>query len=162
MAGKSRRARKHLAMKVIAFDPYIAESRFQSLRVRQAETLDALLDVADVITVHTPLTDETRGMIGRRELARVSPQAIVVNMARGGIVDEEAIAEALRAGTVRAAAIDAFSAEPVPPIRRCVPIPDSISRRTWALRRLKRNVMLLLMRVPPCAMSCSTVSLAVR
>ena len=100
-------------MTVVAYDPYVAESRFHSLRVRRAETLDLLLDEADVVTMHTPLTDETRGMIGRRELARVSPHTIVVNMARGGIIDEGAVVDALRAGTLRAAAIDAFTDEPL-------------------------------------------------
>jgi len=100
-------------MTVVAYDPYVAESRFQSLRVRRADTLDALLDEATIITVHTPLTDETRGMIGRREIARVSPNAILVNMARGGIIDQEAIADAAAAGNIRAAAIDAFVAEPL-------------------------------------------------
>ncbi|HEY4955522.1 MAG TPA: phosphoglycerate dehydrogenase [Gemmatimonadaceae bacterium] len=100
-------------MTLVAYDPYITESRFQSLRVRRAESLDELLDDADIVTVHTPLTDETRGMIGRRELARLSPSAIVVNMARGGIVDEEALAEALNARKLAAAAVDAFVKEPV-------------------------------------------------
>lgn len=99
-------------MRLIAYDPYIAESRFQSLRVHHATTLDELLDESDIVTVHTPLTDETRGMIGRRELARLSPSAIVVNMARGGIVDEEALHEALVAGKLSAAAVDAFVKEP--------------------------------------------------
>jgi D-3-phosphoglycerate dehydrogenase len=102
-------------MSLVAYDPYIAESRFQSLRVRRAESLDELLDDADIVTVHTPLTDETRGMIGRRELGRLSPSAIVVNMARGGIVDEDALAEALSAGKLAAAAVDAFVKEPVGP-----------------------------------------------
>lgn len=101
-------------MTVVAYDPYVAEPRFQSLRVERAATLDDLLGEADIVTVHTPLTSETRGMIGQRELARLSPQAIVVNMARGGIVDEEALAAALRGGSLRAAAVDAFGTEPLP------------------------------------------------
>jgi D-3-phosphoglycerate dehydrogenase len=100
-------------MTAVAYDPYIAEGRFQALRVRQSHTLDALLDEADIVTVHTPLTEETRGMIGRRELAHLTPHAIVVNMARGGIVEEDAVLEALRSGALRAAAIDAFTAEPL-------------------------------------------------
>jgi D-3-phosphoglycerate dehydrogenase len=102
-------------MSLVGYDPYVAESRFQSLRVHRAESLDKLLDESDIVTVHTPLTDETLGMIGRRELARLSPSAIVVNMARGGIVDEDALAEALAAGKLAAAAVDAFGKEPVGP-----------------------------------------------
>jgi D-3-phosphoglycerate dehydrogenase len=100
-------------MSVVGYDPYIAESRFQSLHVHRAASLDDLLDASDIVTVHTPLTDETRGMIGRRELARLSPSAIVVNMARGGIVDEDALAESLAAGKLAGAAVDAFVKEPI-------------------------------------------------
>jgi D-3-phosphoglycerate dehydrogenase / 2-oxoglutarate reductase len=100
-------------MSLVGYDPYIAESRFQSLRVHRCSSLDELLDASDIVTVHTPLTDETRGMIGRRELARLSPSATVVNMARGGIVDEDALAEAIGAGKLAAAAVDAFVKEPV-------------------------------------------------
>jgi len=100
-------------MKIVAYDPYVAESRFQSLRVQRAANLEDVLSVADILTVHTPLTDETRGMIGRRQLALLSGTAIVVNMARGGIVNEAAIADALLSGNLRAAALDAFSAEPL-------------------------------------------------
>jgi D-3-phosphoglycerate dehydrogenase len=108
-------------MSLVAYDPYVAESRFQSLRVTRAVSLDELLDEADIVTVHTPLTEETRGMISRRELARLSPSAIVVNMARGGIVDEEALVEALEGGKLAAAAVDAFVKEPLSsdhPLRR--------------------------------------------
>ncbi|HEV2643444.1 MAG TPA: hydroxyacid dehydrogenase, partial [Candidatus Elarobacter sp.] len=102
-------------MHVVAFDPYVTDARFQSLRVHRATSLDDVLADADIVTVHTPLTAETRGMIGRRELSRVSPNAIVVNMARGGIVDEEALVDALRGGRLRAAALDAFTKEPLAP-----------------------------------------------
>ena len=100
-------------MNLVAYDPYIVESRFQALRVQRVADLGELLALADVLTVHTPLTDETRGMIGRRQLAVLSPNAIVVNMARGGIIDEVALTEALRAGQLRAAALDAFTKEPL-------------------------------------------------
>ena len=97
---------------VVAFDPYVGDARFQALRVRRAATLDELLEACDVLTVHTPLTDETRGMIGRRELARLGQGALVVNMARGGIVDESALLAALQQGGLRGAVLDVFAAEP--------------------------------------------------
>jgi D-3-phosphoglycerate dehydrogenase len=100
-------------MEVIAFDPYVADARFTVLRVRRAVTLDALLEEADILTVHTPLTDETTGMIGRRELARLRPGSVVANLARGGIVEEAALAAALESGQLGGAAVDAFSAEPL-------------------------------------------------
>lgn len=83
-----------LRMRVIAFDPYVPDSKFGRLDVERAATLDELLDRADFLTVHTPLTDETRGMIGARELARLHKDAVVVNAARGGIIDEAEIGRA--------------------------------------------------------------------
>jgi len=100
-------------MQVIAFDPYVADARFASLRVQRAPTLEALLDEVDVVTVHTPLTDETTGLIGRRELARLRPGAIVANLARGGIVDDAALTAALESGHVKGAALDVYVAEPL-------------------------------------------------
>ncbi len=75
-------------------------------------TLDDLLARADVLTLHVPLTRGTRGLIGARELARLKPDAVVVNTARGGVVDERALHEALAAGRLRGAALDVFASEP--------------------------------------------------
>ena len=100
-------------MELVGYDPYVGDERFRGLRVTRLPSLDALLDAADVVTIHTPLNDETRGMIGRRELARLSPGAVVANLARGGIVDEAALAAALRAGQLRGAVVDVFAREPL-------------------------------------------------
>ncbi|HEX5830616.1 MAG TPA: phosphoglycerate dehydrogenase [Gemmatimonadaceae bacterium] len=100
-------------MPLVGYDPYVPDERFRTLRVRRAESLDELLADVDVVTVHTPLTDETRGMLGRRELARLKPGAVVANLARGGIVDEEALAAALRTGALRGAVLDVFVREPL-------------------------------------------------
>ncbi len=100
-------------MQVIAFDPYVADTRFATLRVQRAATLDALLDEADVLTVHTPLTDETKGLIGRSEIARLRAGAIVANLARGGIVDDAALTAALESGHLRGAALDVYVTEPM-------------------------------------------------
>lgn len=75
--------------------------------------LDTLLAQADVVSLHCPLTPDTRGLIGRRELSAMKPSAVLVNTARGGIVDEDALAEALEQGTIRGAAVDVFAVEPV-------------------------------------------------
>jgi D-3-phosphoglycerate dehydrogenase / 2-oxoglutarate reductase len=109
-------ARRALAfeMEVAAFDPYVADARFQGLRVRRAGSLGELLADSEVLTVHVPLTDETRAMIGRRELARLRTAAIVVNLARGGIVDEDALLDALRDGRLGGAVLDVFTHEPLP------------------------------------------------
>ncbi len=100
-------------MAVVAYDPYVAAERFAALRVRRAATLEALLGEADVLTVHTPLTDETRGMVGAEELAHLPPGAVVVNMARGGIVDDEALLVALESGRLGGAVLDVYVNEPL-------------------------------------------------
>ncbi|HET9683133.1 MAG TPA: hydroxyacid dehydrogenase, partial [Gemmatimonadaceae bacterium] len=102
-------------MEVAGYDPYVSDERFRSLRVRRLPTLEEGLDEADFLTVHTPLTEETDGMIGRRELARLKAGAIVINMARGGIVEEGALVAALESGQLRGAIVDAFTKEPLAP-----------------------------------------------
>jgi D-3-phosphoglycerate dehydrogenase len=98
-------------MTVIAYDPYITESAFEKVGAEQV-SLDELLARADVITVHTPMSDETRGMIGPREFEKMKDGAIVLNIARGGIYDETALANALNSGKVGGAAIDVYVDEP--------------------------------------------------
>ncbi|MEP6618290.1 MAG: phosphoglycerate dehydrogenase [bacterium] len=100
-------------MDVAGYDPYVGDERFRALKIKRLATLDEGLDAADVITVHTPLTEETEGMIGRRELARLKSGAIAVNMARGGIIEETALVHALESGQLRGAIVDAFTKEPL-------------------------------------------------
>jgi D-3-phosphoglycerate dehydrogenase len=103
-----------LRMKVIAFDPFITPEAAARLRV-ELVTLPELFARADFITLHTPLTPETRGMINRDNIARMKRGVRIVNCARGGIVDEEALAAAIREGHVAGAALDVLSQEPPPP-----------------------------------------------
>lgn len=100
-------------MNVIAYDPYIAQSRFEALRVQEIKSLESLLEQSNILTLHTPLTEETTGMIGKRELGRLPQQALVVNMARGGIVDEKALLDALNNRHLSGAVIDAYEKEPL-------------------------------------------------
>jgi D-3-phosphoglycerate dehydrogenase len=102
-------------MNVVAYDPYIPRSRFETLRVSDAGSLDSLLEQSNIVTVHTPLNDETTAMIGKRELARMPQRSVIVNMARGGIVDEEALLEALQSRQLMGAVVDAYEKEPLSP-----------------------------------------------
>jgi D-3-phosphoglycerate dehydrogenase len=98
-------------MRVVAYDPYVQAGRAAQLGVRLVG-LDELLDSSDFISVHLPKTSETVGLIGVEQLARCRPSAIVVNAARGGIVDEDALYAALKEGRLAGAAVDVFASEP--------------------------------------------------
>lgn len=106
---------KGLRMHVIAYDPYVPATKFERLDVQRADTLDDLLRRVDFLTVHTPLTEETSGMISARELALLKTDAIVVNAARGGIVEEAALVDALKSGHLFGAGVDVFVDEPPTP-----------------------------------------------
>ncbi len=100
-----------LEMRVVAYDPYVSPDRVASAGVELAP-LEEVLRCADFVSVHTPLSPDTRGMIGARELAMLKPTAYVLNCARGGIVDEEALRAALERGEIAGAALDVFEEEP--------------------------------------------------
>ncbi len=100
-----------LRMKVVAYDPFLSEKRATDLGVEKAE-LDTLLERADFITLHTPLTDATRNILSREALARTRKGVRIVNCARGGLLDEAALADAIRSGHVAGAALDVFETEP--------------------------------------------------
>ena len=100
-----------LKMKVIAYDPFLTEERAVDIGVEKVE-LDELLGRADCITLHTPLTDETRNILSRENLAKTKKGVRIVNCARGGLVDEDALAEMLDSGHVAGAALDVFVTEP--------------------------------------------------
>ncbi len=101
-----------LEMRVVATDPYLPSGN-ESWRLAQATKIDDLLAGSDVVTIHCPLTPETRGMISTPQLQRMRKGAILINSARGGIVDEAACAAALRSGHLGGAALDVFDDEPI-------------------------------------------------
>jgi D-3-phosphoglycerate dehydrogenase len=101
-----------LGMRVVAYDPYVSLDRFRELGVEPAATLDDVYAVADLLTLHLPLTDDTRGLIGRQAFERMQDGVRIVNTARGGLVDEHALGEAIRSGKVAGAALDVFEEEP--------------------------------------------------
>jgi D-3-phosphoglycerate dehydrogenase / 2-oxoglutarate reductase len=109
----ARIAGKGLDMRVLAYDPYIATADFRE-RGAVAVALDALLAQSDYVSINCPYNAETKSMIGRRELALMRSDAYLINTARGGIVDEDALAEALAAGQIAGAGIDVWNVEPPP------------------------------------------------
>ena len=94
-------------MKVIAYDPFLSDDRAESLNVEKVE-LDELLRRADFISLHTPLNDSTRGILGKDNLAKTKKGVRIVNCARGGLIDEAALKEAIESGQVAGAALDVF------------------------------------------------------
>lgn len=103
-----------LGMRVLAHDPFVSPERAQRLGVEMV-SLERVLAEADFLTLHTPLTEDTRRLIGRRELARMKRGAYLINTARGGVVDEEALLEALEEGHLAGAGLDVFAQEPPGP-----------------------------------------------
>ena len=100
-----------LKMKVVAYDPFLSAERAVEMGVEKVE-LDELLARADFITLHTPLTDKTRNILSKEALAKAKKGVMIVNCARGGLVDEQALREALDSGQVGGAAFDVFTVEP--------------------------------------------------
>lgn len=103
-----------LGMAIVAADPFVAaaDPAWSTIGTRKVE-LDELVASADAISLHVPLTDETRNLIGAARLAAMKPGAVIVNAARGGVIDEAALAAALKAGTLAGAALDVFDQEPL-------------------------------------------------
>ncbi|MDI6851911.1 MAG: phosphoglycerate dehydrogenase [bacterium] len=100
-----------LGMKVIAYDPYVPAKEIQNAGAKPA-ILEEVLQLSDFVSIHVPLTEETKGLIGEKELRQMKRSAFLINTARGGIVDEEALATALKEGWISGAALDVFSQEP--------------------------------------------------
>lgn len=113
IGGEVGRRARAFDMSVVAYDPYLTDDRAAELGFERVE-LESLLLRADVVSLHVPLTEQTRGMVGSAELAAMKPSAFVVNVARGGVVDEDALADALEKGEIAGAALDVFGEEPLP------------------------------------------------
>jgi D-3-phosphoglycerate dehydrogenase / 2-oxoglutarate reductase len=108
----ARRGRA-FGMTLVGYDPFVNDARFDELHVERADRLADALERADVVTLHVPLNSETMRMIGAPELARMGRHAVLLNLARGGIVDEAALLDALRGGRLAGAALDVFEHEPL-------------------------------------------------
>lgn len=112
VGGIVARTAQSLSMNVMVFDPYVTERKAEELNVVKVE-LEALLEQADFISVHAPLTPQTENLLGLAQFEKMKPTARLVNAARGGIVNEAALAEALAKGRIAAAALDVFTQEPL-------------------------------------------------
>jgi D-3-phosphoglycerate dehydrogenase len=138
---------KGLDMSVLAYDPYASEPD-ASQGVQVVSDLESLLAASDFVSVCVPLTEETKGMIDRAQLASMKPSAYLVNTARGAVVDEASLADAVRNGQLAGAALDVFSEEPPPmdsPVlmssRRIILSPHIASSTTEALERMSVQVV---------------------
>jgi D-3-phosphoglycerate dehydrogenase len=116
-----------LRMSVAAYDPAVAVDTIRNGGAVPAASLEALLETSDVLSLHIPLTAATRGLIGAGELALMPEGSILINTARGGVVDEAALADALRRGRPVAAASDVFAAEPPPADHPLLQLPNFIA-----------------------------------
>lgn len=114
IGGEVARRCKVFGMEVLVYDPYLPEERAEQLGVRLV-SLEHVIENADVISCHVPLTDETRGLIDAPLLGRMKDRVLVVNASRGGVIDEEALAQALHEGTIAGAALDVYETEPLSP-----------------------------------------------
>ena len=103
---------KGVGMKVVGYDPYISDERVSQLGITRIENLDDLLKIADVVTIHIPKSPESKNLIGRRELALCKKGVRIVNVARGGMIDEGALYDAIVSGHVAGAALDVQEVEP--------------------------------------------------
>jgi len=110
----AKKASAAFNMKVIAYDPYVSRQVAEENGITLYDDLDRIFREADVVSLHTPLTAETRGLVNAARLSLMKPTAFLVNFSRGGVVDEEALYKALKSRTIAGAALDVFGEEPPP------------------------------------------------
>src|SRR5574340_377485 len=138
--GVARRGRG-FDMRVLAYDPYFDEEFAAENGIERATSIEQVMREADFVSVHMPLSDETRGIINAEKLALMKPSAIIVNTARGAIIDEDALADVLEAGSIFGAGLDVYAAEPPTESRllkcqRAVTMPHNSSNTPGALRAM--------------------------
>ncbi len=127
---------KPFKVRIVVYDPYVSEEVVRESGVERVGELDQLLEISDVVTLHVPLTGETRHMIGWRELNMMKRSAILVNTSRGAIIDEEALYKAVKSGRLKTAHIDVWSLEPVPrdnPMLKIRKVQLSLHQASWSV-----------------------------
>ena len=149
--GVARRGRG-FDMRILAFDPYLDEEFAAQFGVERADSIEQVMTEADFVSVHMPLGDETRGIIDAEKIALMKPTAILVNTARGAIVDEEALADALEEGRIFGAGLDVYATEPPTKSRllrcpRTATMPHVSSNTTGALLAMGNGVVDAIMAV---------------
>jgi D-3-phosphoglycerate dehydrogenase len=146
-------ARAAFRMRLLGYSPSADPTRLRRFGIDRCEDLGALLECSDVVSLHVPLRAETRGLIGRAELARMKPGALLVNTARGAVVDEAALAEVLTEGGLGGAGLDVFASEPLPlhhPLLRLPNVvlsPHAAASSQEALERTAMAVAQVILRV---------------
>jgi D-3-phosphoglycerate dehydrogenase len=115
-----------LDMKIIGFDPFLSPDRAGQLGIEAVTSIDQILPRCDYLTVHTPLTAETTNLVGAKELSQMKKGARVINCARGGIINEEALVESLKSGHLAGAALDVFVKEPIPTDHPLLKLPNVV------------------------------------
>jgi len=136
---------KGFDMRVLAYDPYFDKEFAAEHGVERAESIEHVMKEADFVSVHMPLNDETQGIIDAEKIALMKPTAILVNTARGAIIDEEALADALEEGRIFGAGLDVYATEPPTKSRllrceRAVTMPHNSSNTTGALLAMGNGV----------------------
>jgi D-3-phosphoglycerate dehydrogenase len=143
--GVARRGRG-FDMRVLAYDPYFDEKFAADYGIERAGSIEQVMQEADFVSVHMPLSDETRKIINAEKIALMKPSAILVNTARGAIIDEDALADALEAGSIFGAGLDVYATEPPTQSRllkcqRAVTMPHNSSNTPGALRAMGDGVV---------------------
>src|SRR5262249_41768966 len=115
-----------LGMHVLGHDPFLTQERAASLGIECAPDLDALLARSDFVTIHVTLNEQTRNLLNAARLAKMKKGARLINCARGGIVNEEALVEVLRSGHLAGAALDVFEKEPLPADHPLLKLPNVV------------------------------------
>jgi D-3-phosphoglycerate dehydrogenase / 2-oxoglutarate reductase len=138
----ARMAARGFGMRVLGYDPWLSPDRIRERHAEPVETLPDLLRACDLVTVHVPLSRESRGLLGRRELASMRPGSLLIQTSRGGVVDEGALVDALRSGHLAGAGIDVYETEPPPQdhpffsMRQVVLTPHTAALTEQAMRRM--------------------------